>query len=319
MNVIAESQIVRPHGIGGTDIAAILGLSPYKTPLEVWAKLIGQQNLCDKDMLHLRFGQHAESFIASEYERSTKLKTHTYPQTIYHSEHGFMFGHIDRLVSEPNEEVVSIDGQIKTNRILECKTASAFNRSEWGDEGTDQIPATYLMQCAWYLAITRCQFADVAVLVGNNDFRIYHVERDLELEDLLISHATRFWFEHVLTKTPPKPQTPEDAALLYPKHDDDAQIEASTEVLESFQKYKEVLNQSQILSSECERLKTEILNYMGDAEKLTAGKKTLATWKCAKSSQRVDTKSLCAAHPEIAAQFTQQVLGSRRFLLKDVS
>lgn len=318
MNVIAESQIVRPHGIGGTDIAAILGLSPYRTPLEVWAKLIGQQSLCDKDMLHLRFGQHAESFIASEYERSTKLKTHTYPQTIFHSEHGFMFGHIDRLVSEPNEEAVSIDGQIKTNRILECKTASAFNRSEWGDEGTDQIPATYLMQCAWYLAITRCQFADVAVLVGNNDFRIYHLERDLELEDLLINHAKKFWFEHVLTKTPPKPQTPEDAALLYPKHDEDAQIEASTEVLESFQKYKEVLNQSQILSSECERLKTEILTYMGDAEKLTAGKKTLATWKCAKSSQRVDTKSLCAAHPEIAAQFTHQVLGSRRFLLKDV-
>jgi len=319
MNQNAKSHFIRPHGIGGTDIAAILGLSPYKTPLEVWSQLVGDQSIYDKDLLHLRFGQHAESFIASEYERATLLKTHVYPQTIHHPEHIFMFGHVDRLVSEPHENAINIDGEITSNRILECKTASAFNRTEWGDAGTDQIPATYLMQCAWYLAITRCQFADVAVLVGNNDFRIYHVERDLELEDLLISHAIRFWTEHVLAKNPPKPQSPDDAAILFPKHVDALQVEASTEVLETYEKYRELLNQSQTIENECERLKTEILSYMGQAERLTAGNKTLATWTCAKSSQRVDTKSLCSAHPEIAAQFTHQVIGSRRFLLKDAS
>lgn len=319
MNLNAKNQFIRPHGIGGTDIAAILGLSPYKTPLEVWAQLVGDQCISDRDMLHLRFGQHAESFIASEYERAIRLKTHTYPQAIHHPEHCFMFGHVDRLVSEPHETAISIDGQINTNRILECKTASAFNRSEWGEAGTDQVPATYLMQCAWYLAVTHCQFADVAVLVGNSDFRIYHVERDLELEDLLISHATRFWNEHVLARNPPKPQTPSDATILFPKHVDDAQAEASPEVLKTYEKYRELLNQSQTINNECERLKTEILSYMGQAERLTAGNKTLATWKCAKSSQRIDMKSLCSAHPEIAAQFTHQVIGSRRFLLKDAS
>ena len=53
MNQNAKSHFIRPHGIGGTDIAAILGLSPYKTPLEVWSQLVGDQRIYDKDLLHL--------------------------------------------------------------------------------------------------------------------------------------------------------------------------------------------------------------------------------------------------------------------------
>jgi hypothetical protein len=64
---------------------------------------------------------------------------------------------------------------------------------------------------------------------------------------------------------------------------------------------------------------TSPLNYMGHAEKLTHAGKTLATWKCAKASNRIDTKALAQAHPDIAVAFTASVLGSRRFLLKDGS
>jgi hypothetical protein len=56
---------------------------------------------------------------------------------------------------------------------------------------------------------------------------------------------------------------------------------------------------------------------MAGAEKLTHRGRVLATWKCAKSSQRLDSKSMAAAHPEIAKEFTNTVLGSSRFLLKD--
>jgi hypothetical protein len=55
---------------------------------------------------------------------------------------------------------------------------------------------------------------------------------------------------------------------------------------------------------------------MGHAEKLTHLGRTVATWKCAKSSTRIDTKALAKAHPEIAASFTSSIVGSRRFLLK---
>ena len=76
----------RPIGIGGTDIGAILGLSPYKTPLELWSELVSGDSPAHRDLLHLRYGQHTESFVAREYERVSQsdvyreTRAHAFPQ-----------------------------------------------------------------------------------------------------------------------------------------------------------------------------------------------------------------------------------------------
>jgi hypothetical protein len=111
----------------------------------------------------------------------------------------------------------------------------------------------------------------------------------------------------------------QDASLLFPKESSGSSVEANEALLESIRHYQDSCAKSQDLSTECDRLKLEILNYMGHAEKLTHAGKTLATWKCAKASNRIDTKALAQAHPDIAAAFTNSVLGTRRFLLKDAS
>ena len=85
------AERTRPLGLGGTDIGAILGLSPYKTPLELWSELVSGEQPANRDLIHLRFGQHAESFIASEYERATDLFTAIHSPTLFHKKHGFMF------------------------------------------------------------------------------------------------------------------------------------------------------------------------------------------------------------------------------------
>jgi len=313
------AERTRPLGIGGTDIGAILGLSPYKTPLELWSELVSGEQPTNRDLIHLRFGQHAESFIASEYERATGLFTTQHSPTLFHKKHGFMFGHVDRFVLDTTDTPAVVDGTITANKLLECKTSSAFNKNDWGEPGTDQVPPLYLVQCAWYMSITECQSADLAVLIGNSDFRVYTIERDLELEDLILSHALHFWSEHVIGQKPPAPMNVQDAALLFPKESSGSSVEANEALLESIRLYQDRCAKSQALSTECDSLKLEILNYMGHAEKLTQAGKILATWKCAKPSNRIDTKALAQAHPDIASAFTNSVLGSRRFLLKDAS
>jgi putative phage-type endonuclease len=313
------AERTRPLGLGGTDIGAILGLSPYKTPLELWSELVSGEEAPNRDLIHLRFGQHAESFIASEYERATEQFTVKHAPTLFHKQHGFMFGHVDRFVVETPDTPAVVDGFITAGKLLECKTSSAYSKNDWGELGTDQVPPLYLVQCAWYMAITECQSADLAVLIGNSDFRVYTIERDLELEGLILSHAQHFWSEHVLAQVPPAPINVHDVALLYPKESEGLSIKADEKLLEAIRAYKESTSKSLALSIECERLKLEILNYMGHAEKLTHAGKTLATWKCAKASNRIDTKALAQAYPDIAAAFTSSVLGSRRFLLKDAS
>jgi putative phage-type endonuclease len=313
------AERTRPLGLGGTDIGAILGLSPYKTPLELWSELVLGEQPANRDLIHLRFGQHAESFIASEYERATNLFTAEHSPTLFHKKHGFMFGHVDRFVLETPDTPEVVDGTITADKLLECKTSSAFSKNDWGEPGTDQVPPLYLVQCAWYMAITECRSADLAVLIGNSDFRVYTIERDLELEGLILSHAQHFWHEHVLGKKPPEPISVQDASILFPKEAPNSSVLANEEILQSITAYRKACTESQTLSEECEKLKLEILNYMGHAEKLTFGSKTLATWKCAKSSTRIDTKALAQAHPDIASEFSSTVMGSRRFLLKDAS
>ena len=309
----------RPLGLGGTDIGAILGLSPYKTPLELWSELVSGEQPANRELIHLRFGQHAESFIASEYERATNLFTAVHSPTLFHKKHGFMFGHVDRFVLDTPDTPAVVDGTITADKLLECKTSSAFNKNDWGEPGTDQVPPLYLVQCAWYMAITECRSADLAVLIGNSDFRTYTIDRDLELEGLILSHAQHFWHEHVLGKKPPEPISVQDASILFPKEAPNSSVLANEEILQSITAYRKACTESQTLSEECEKLKLEILNYMGHAEKLTFGSKTLATWKCAKSSTRIDTKALALAYPDIASAFSNTVMGSRRFLLKDAS
>lgn len=326
MNALLEtstSSVKRPFGIGGSDVAAILGLSPYKSAVELWSELVSRQPSQQRDMLHLRFGQFAESFVASEYERQTCLTTISRPGTIFHRQHGYMFGHVDRFVLQGKEGQAVDVRETKADdldplRVLECKTASAFSRSGWGEPGTDRVPAQYLVQCAWYMALTGCEEADLAALIGNSELRVYSIRRDRQLEALILLQAQRFWCDHVLAQCPPDPASPADAALLFPKDAPGTLAEATPAVLAKVREYAGLSGRLQQMSQECERLRTEILAYMGSRERLTHRGRTLATWRCPRPSRRLDAKSLSAAHPEIAREFTHTVIGGRRFLLKEV-
>ena len=310
-------QRTRPFGIGGSDISAVLGLSPYKSAVELWSELVSGEPEPERDQLHLRFGQFAESFVASEYERVSGLFTVPHTQTIYHRQHGFMYGHVDRFVLDTPDTPAVVDGVVTADRILECKTASAFTRGNWGEAGTDQVPPAYLLQCAWYMAVTGCSCVDLAALIGNSELRVFSIKRDEQLESLVVLHAQRFWMDHVLTQSPPEPTSSKDAAILFPKESAGMCVDASPLIMSQVDQYRKLCERSERLSQECERIRAEILFYMAGAEKLTHRGRVLATWKCAKSSQRLDSKSMAAAHPEIAKEFTSTVLGSRRFLLKD--
>ena len=54
----------------------------------------------------------------------------------------------------------------------------------------------------------------------------------------------------------------------------------------------------------------------GDAEAISYGGQTLATWKAPKPSMKFDDKAFKAAHPEMVSEFSKEVQGARRFLLK---
>jgi putative phage-type endonuclease len=307
----------RNHGIGGSDVAAILGLSPYKTPLELWAEKVGHPAHKQQDTVHLRFGQFVEPFVASEFERVTGLYTQEHTEALTHPEHDFMYGHVDRFVVKEVWDLAVLDGKVCTDSLLECKTAGLFSKDDWGPAGSDQVPSAYLLQCVWYMAITSCSTAHIAVLIGNADFRVYRIERDLELEALVIEKAKRFWFDYVLEGVPPTPQTVTDLRLLYPHEDPNKAVQADSEVVASLAQLRALQKESKELDEKSEQLKLQIMKAMGEAQTLCLGTEVLATWKSQKPSQRIDTSLLKRDFPDIARQCTVSTAAGRRFLIKE--
>ena len=306
----------RACGLGGSDVAAVVGLSPYRGPLDVWAEKVGHPSAVRADSLHLRFGKHMEPFIASEYERLTGNKAHVYEELLCHPSHPHLYGHVDRLVTATGQSCIGRGGEISAKTVLECKTASAFSQADWGECWSDQVPAAYLAQCAWYMWLTGCEESHIAVLIGNSDFRIYCIKRDLELEQILIRAAQKFWDEHVLTGEPPIPKSRDEALRLFPSASTDIELVADLGMLDKLRRLKRLQTGHAEIADESNRLKDEITSAMGAAERITYGGETVATWKNIKPSLRVDVARLRRERPELFNDYTLKSAPSRRFVLE---
>jgi putative phage-type endonuclease len=309
MLINQDFSVDRSKYIGGSDIGAILGLSRFKTPLEVWMEKTGKETK-KIDSLPLRFGSFAEEFVAREYARATGFEL-IHDESIYiHPQHSYISAHIDRFVVQGSTS--------SPTRILECKTANPFSSSDWGEVGSDQVPMSYLCQCVWYMAITGIDKTDLAVLFGNSDFRIYEIARDPALEELVIAKASTFWDEHVLKDIPPPVSNEEDCQTLFSKGDPEKSIEAKQQTLELTKRLHALNSEIKTCEEELSTIKQTIMSQMGEAELLTYQGRTLATWKAPKPSFRLDSKRFELEHPDLASSYKLPIQNSRRLVIKEL-
>lgn len=293
----------RLSGIGGSDAAAVCGLNPYKSPVDVWLEKVGRGEPVEENE-RMHWGNVLEDVVAQEYARRTGRKVRRRNNQFRHRQHEFMLGNIDRDV-------------VGERRLLECKTADKWTLSQWGEPGSDEAPEYYLVQVAHYLAVLDYEVADLAVLIGGNDFRIYTIERDRELEEGLIERCADFWHSFVIPGIEPPPSSLADCKTLWPR-DVKAAVEATPEVeaaVERLRALKAALKQGE---AELDELEVLIKGHMGAAAELLIGAdgRKLATWKCSKDSTRIDTKALEAELPDVVRAYQKTVPGSRRFILK---
>lgn len=198
----------RTHGIGGSDVGAICGVSPFTSARQIYLKKTGQyedstqQSDASKERMH--FGHMLEPIVADEYARreleGTNLKLVDIDATMQHKDHTWALANIDRLIVEVQE-----DGTEKPVGILECKTTSEYMNDEWE---SGEILQSYIYQLNWYLWILGLEKGAFACLVGGNKFYSYEVYRNDELlNDTIIPAAKSFWFDNVLALKEPEMQS----------------------------------------------------------------------------------------------------------------
>jgi putative phage-type endonuclease len=197
----------RKKGICSSDAAALLGISPWNTAFSIYADKLGM--LPEQPMTEaMKWGLRHEPAIAAAYEEETGAELTGPRGSLHrHKDQRWMLATPDRITT--------------AGRIVELKTASAFAASEWGEPGTDEIPDAYLVQVNHQLEVLGADVADVAVLIGGSDFRVYTVPRNGRLIAHLVEVERVFWHEHVLARIPPEPSwthpaTAKALEALYP-------------------------------------------------------------------------------------------------------
>jgi len=185
----ADWLAVRRSGIGGSDVAAAIGLSPWKSPIELWEEKVLGKTQPKNDNDSMLWGRLLEPLIREEFSRRSGLAVQPLGSMLQHPVHKFMLANLDGLVLDP----------VRGPGVLEIKTASAFKTSEWDDK---RCPDVYQLQVQHYLEVTGLSYAVIVVLIGGNTLRWVTVEPDKELTDNLVQLEKRFW-QHVLTQSPP--------------------------------------------------------------------------------------------------------------------
>lgn len=193
----AWKQIRRQH-IGASEAAAVLGASNYMTPLELYYRKRGELPEVT-ETTPMRVGKALEPIVRELYQEQTGNRVVCDQWLLVSKAHPFM--------------AATLDGAVEgTSRLVELKTAHPRSSGEWGEPGTDEVPVSYLLQVQHQMIVAGAEAADIAVLIGNADFRVYTVPRHDVLCERIIEAEAEFW-EAVKTGKPPKEQ-PTDAAVL---------------------------------------------------------------------------------------------------------
>lgn len=300
----------RQKGVGGSDVAAILGLAKneetgkvYKTALEVYEEKIAPEPILIEENRRMKFGRKAESLIAEYYEEETGNRVQMDNKLRKSKDYPCLLANIDR-------QIISSNG--RGPGVLECKATG--NYAKWIEFG---IPKFIYTQIQHYLYVTGYQWGALAVLGFGAEFNTIDVPRDEEWLNIQVKDCVNFWENYVVKRIPPDPQTSSDVLKLFPAAEPMKTIEADDNlinVIMDLKNCKERVKEWRDRKAECE----EVLRLaMTDAEALIADGNILATWKNdAKPREVFDKKHLKEHFYEAWFQSHHLEPGSRRFLLK---
>lgn len=296
----------RKKGIGGSDVAAILGFSPYKSPYQLWLDKTGRSERSESQSESAHFGHLLEDVVAKEYSRRAGVKVQRVTQQLSLPDHPWAIGNIDRAIINPeiSGNVRFKDGKLTTDQLLECKTASEYLAKLFGEEGSDQVPDYYLTQCLWYLLLSGCQFIDLAVLIGGNKFRMYRIERDEDLIDSIFRQVKAFWFNHVVADVPPDPTCFDDVLHRWSKHVVGKQVEATFEQIKLNEELIAVQGRQKADKAREDEIKLTLVSSMQDAEMMISQGMTICTYK-EQSSTRIDSTLLKKEEPDLFAKYSK--------------
>jgi len=246
--------------LGATDIAAVLGLSPYRAPIDVWHEKRGTGPPAEQTP-RMRLGQLLEAAVAEAYAEQTGRRLRRVG-IIRHPRYPYLAGHPDRLV-------------IGERGVLEVKTSASTAGYDAGD-----VPPQVRVQAVWYCGLTRREWCDVALL-ARQEVRVARVEADPELFESLTDAAVEWHARHIVDGAEPEPDGSDGyrahLAAKYPSSNG-AELVATPELSIAAFELHDAAGMAAGYKRAADTIKARLMAAMGEAETLI-GPGWRATWR----------------------------------------
>jgi putative phage-type endonuclease len=290
---------LRRKGLGASDMGAVMGVSPYKTPYQLWAEKTGAVPP-QKVGAAANRGVLLEDAVGAYYEQETGRKLRKSNGVV-------------RLKSEPRF-MASLDRTIVgSDGIVEIKTSTSPRWSIY------PVPPEVVVQTTWQCGIVGAPWCDVAVLLGGLVFKIERVHFDPKLWDALTATATEF-LAAVDTNTAPKLQALDAQAygLATPQSKDEL-VQANESHERLVKELRGVNAELHFAEEKKAAIEIQLKEAIAERAGLTGNGWTVY-WKQSKPSEVTDWKLAAQAAgvlPQVVATYTDIKPGTRRFILKD--
>jgi putative phage-type endonuclease len=172
----------RRAGIGASEIAAVLGISPWESPFSLWWRKVEGWDF--EASPAMEWGNRLEDAIAFKYGNEHPDYELGDGELEHHPIHEWMLATPDRYIWDTGRDILDVSG------LLELKTAHSGDG--WGEPGTSDVPVHYRAQVLWQMAVVGVGWADMAVLIGGSDYREYTVLRDEKDIAVMVEAGRRF-------------------------------------------------------------------------------------------------------------------------------
>lgn len=244
----------RQSRIGASDVASVLGISPYRSAYELWLEKTGQLEPWAGNEA-TKLGTKAESILLDEAEEQ--------------------LGQLDRgvLLWAPGSQLIAatLDGQVVRTRCpVECKTSGLTGGpvvGYWGDPGTDEIPDYYLVQVQMQIWCAGADLAHVKAWLGGRGIVDYQVHRSDAVIKAIADQCREWWERHIVGEVVPEMEAaPSLEVVKRIRRQPNKVVELSESEITLLEQFEAAQASEKTSEALVEDFKARLILSLGDAE-----------------------------------------------------